>query len=52
MNILIILKSKTNEHGNNVTDSTPIQKIKIAIQKIKVYKSLMNTLNINKKKKG
>ena len=35
--IKYILKSKTNEHGSNVTDSSPIVKIKGALQKLRVF---------------
>ena len=31
-----IYKSKTNEHGNNVSDSSPLIRIKAAIQKLRV----------------
>lgn len=33
---LSIIKSKVNEHGVNVTDNSPLNKIKTAIQNLKV----------------
>lgn len=34
--VFFLLKSKVDEHGSNVTDSSPIMKIKDALKKLRV----------------